>query len=92
MIMGRIGGVKYFDNLGCARGQIEYRLFLPHRGVGPRRAIHLAKMGQFDSRNGLGVTHGDVCDTDFTFSPYKRDIEKKPKTESHLTQVSRHRG
>jgi len=28
------------------------------------------------------VTHGDA---DFTFSPYKRDIGKKPKTGSHLS-------
>ena len=55
MVSERIGGVKYFDNLGCARGQIEYRLFLPHRGVRPIRAMHLAKIAQFYSQNGLKV-------------------------------------
>ena len=35
------------------------------------------------------MTHGDA---DFTFSPYKRDIGMKPKTESHLSPVSRYLG
>jgi len=33
----------------------------------------------------------DIGDADFTFSPYKTDIGKKPKTGSHLSPVSRHR-
>ena len=56
----------------------------------PVRAIHLAKMGQFDSQNGLGMIHVTHGDADFTFSPYKRNIGKKPKTGSHLSPVSQH--
>jgi len=38
-----------------------------------------------------GVTHVTHGDADFTFSPYKRGIGKKPKTGSHLSPVSRQR-